>query len=407
MLWVNRSLVTGKIPAFLLILCLLVGCQPPNAYQPPPAPEVAIAKLGTQDVEDYLEFTGTTRATDVVEVRARVGGYLRSIHFEDGADIKKGDLLFVIEREPFEVALALAKANLQKAKASLELAKSNLKRYEPLAQRNALTEQELDVARADVATADADVASGDAQVSKAELDLSYTEIRAPISGRIGRHMVDVGNLVVPQTNLLTTIESYQPIFAYFTVSEQDVLRLIERRRVSTSAGTTAQPRELQLGLTDQGDYPFAGELDFAEVGIDASTGTQMRRGVFANEDHRLVPGLFVRIRLPLGEPEPRTLIDERAIAADQRGEYALVVNDKNVVEYRPVALGMRVKGMRVVEDGIKPGEWVVVNGLQRARPGAPVKPVDAAGQAIDLAAAADAPRVETAAAAPPEVVPAR
>lgn len=402
MLWTNRSFVTGKIPALLLMAVGVVGCSPPNVYQPPPPPEVAVAKLATKEVEDFLEFTGTTRATDTVEVRARVGGYLQSIHFTDGADVQKGDLLFIIEREPFEVALALAEANLQKAKASLALANSNLARAEPLAQRNALTAQELDVAKADVATAEAEVSSQEAQLSKAKLDLSYTKIHAPISGRIGRHMVDVGNLVVPQSQSLTVIESYQPIFAYFTVSENDVLKLIDRRRRSTAEGVTAQPRRLQLGLSDQGDYPFEGELDFAEVGVDASTGTQMRRGVFKNEDHRLVPGLFVRIRLPLGEPEPRTLIDERAIAADQRGEYVLVVNDQKKVEYRPVGLGMRVDGMRVIEEGVKAGEWVVVNGLQRARPGAPVNPVDTAGQSVDLASAAQATEVQTASSPDPD-----
>jgi RND family efflux transporter MFP subunit len=358
------------------------GCSQPNVYQPPPPPEVSVAKPVIKEVKDYLEFTGTTRATDIVEIRARVGGYLQSIHFEDGAIVKKDDLLFVIEPEPFEVALASAKANLQKAKAARELAISTLQRTEPLVKSQALSKEDLDVAKANVDTADADVAAAEAAVRKAELDLNYTQIRAPISGRIGRHLVDVGNLIVPQSNVLTTIESYTPIFAYFTVSENDVLELIDRRARTTESGTTEQPNEVLLGLSDQGDYPYRGKVDFVETGVDASTGTQLRRGVFDNEDGRLVPGLFVRIRLPLGKAERRLLIDERAIAADQRGEYVLVVNNKNVVEYRPVGLGMRVDGMRVVEEGIKDGEWVVVNGIQRARPGAPVSPVGPDGQQI-------------------------
>ena len=393
----DKSLASYLTAALSALLIAAVGCSQPNVYQPPPPPEVSVAKPVTKEVKDYLEFTGTTRATDIVELRARVGGYLQSIHFEDGATVEKDELLFVIEPEPFEVALASAKANLQKAKASRELAMSTLQRTEPLVKSQALSKEDLDVAKANVDTADADVAAAEAAVRKAELDLSYTKVHAPISGRIGRHLVDVGNLIVPQSNILTTIESYEPIFAYFTVSENDVLELIERRARTSASGTTEQPSELMLGLSDQGDFPYRGKVDFVELGVDASTGTQLRRGIFNNEDGRLVPGLFVRIRLPLGDPEPRLLIDERAIAADQRGEYVLVVNSKNVVEYRPVGLGMRVEGMRVVEEGVKDGEWVVVNGLQRARPGAPVSPVGPNGEQIAASEEPAAESVQTAA----------
>lgn len=371
-------------PLGVLVLLAAVplgtGCTRKNEFVPPPPPAVTVAKPVVKEVEDYLEFTGTTRAVDTVEVRARVAGYVKSIEFEDGQDVKEGDLLYVIEQEPFQVALASAEANLAKAEAALTLAEANLRRTEPLVKRGAIPEQELDVRRADVATARAELAAAKAAVDQAKLNLDYTEVRAPISGRIGRHLVDVGNLIAAQTTALATVESYQPIHVYFSVSESDVLRLMELQRADASSGDMPPPRELLLGLSEQGGFPYRGQLDYTDLGIDPDTGTQLRRGIFANENRELVPGLFVRVRLMLGKPQPRLLIDERAIAADQRGEYVLTVNDKDLVEYRPVELGMRVEGMRVVDRGIGADDRVVVNGIQRARPGAPVT-VDGPGEA--------------------------
>lgn len=351
-----------------------IGCGEANQYVPPPPPTVTVAQPVEREIVRQLEFTGTTRATEAVDVRARVNGYLQKIEFEDGADVKEGDLLFVIEPAPFEAALDAAKAALQKAEATLALANADLARTEPLVTRGALTAQELDVKKADVATAKADVASAKAALVQAELNLSYTQVRSPISGRVSRHMVDIGNLVQAEQTMLTRVEAFEPIHAYFAISEADVQELM-----ASSVGTSAKSlreneRPLFLGLSSETGFPHEGKLDFAEVGIDPQSGTQMRRGIFPNTDRSLLPGMFVRLRLPVGSPTPGLLVPDRAIATDQRGEYVLVVDEKNTIEYRPVKLGMRIAEMRVVLEGIGPTDWLVINGLQRARPGGTVKP---------------------------------
>ncbi|MCC6491798.1 MAG: efflux RND transporter periplasmic adaptor subunit [Pirellulales bacterium] len=351
------------------------GCnQSANKYVQPPPPAVTVAQPVEQEIVHQLEFTGTTRPTEAVEVRARVMGYLQKINFEDGAEVKAGDLLFVIEPAPFEAARDSAKAALQRAEAELKLARADLTRAEPLVQRGALTPQELDLRRANVATADAGVASAQAQLRQAELELSYTQVKSPISGRVSRHLVDVGNLVQAQQTVLTRVEAYDPIHVYFAVSESDVLQFMRAHQGVTAAAIADEAPKIYMGLSGEIGFPHEGRLDFAELGVDPDTGTQMRRGVFPNPDRKLLPGLFARVRFPVGEPHPGLMVPDRAIGTDQRGEYVLVVNDKNVVEYRSVTLGMRIAGMRVVAEGVQRGDWIVINGLQRARPGSPVNP---------------------------------
>jgi len=357
-----------------LTLLLLAGCNNANQYQPPPPPTVTVAQPARDKVGDFLEFTGTTRAVEAVRLRARVMGYLKSIEFEDGANVEQGQLLFVIEQEPFEAALASAKANVQKAEAALKLAEADIARTQPLLERKAITEAEMDVMEANRATAEAEVAAAKAAVRQAELNLGYTEIRAPISGRIGRHLVDVGNLIQAEMTELATLESYDPIHAYFTVSEGDVLRLMNLYRNGEIANFRENPPPLSLGLQSEDGFPHLGTLEFADFGVDPDTGTQMRRGVFPNADGRLVPGLFVRLRMPVGEPAEQLLVSERAIAADQRGDYVLVVDDQNKVQYRPVKLGLLHNGMYVVKEGVDAKDWIVVNGLQYARPDSTVTP---------------------------------
>jgi RND family efflux transporter MFP subunit len=369
--------------ATLAVLLLpLIGCTRANTYVAPPPPDVEVAQGVTEDVVDYLEKTGTIRALEAVDLRARVSGYLQSVEFRDGAYVEKGQLLFVIEPEPFKVALALEKAKLRKAEAVAKLAEAEVERARPLAKRGALSVAELDIKLADRDSAAADVAAAEAAVAQAELNLQYTRITAPISGRIGRHMVDVGNLVQTQTTILTSIEKIEPIYVYFYVSENDVLQFIERK-ASDGAGADTHS-VMHVGLSEAGGFPYEGELDYVELGVDPNTGTQQRRGVFLNKDHSLLPGMFVRVRIPLGSPAPQLLVNERAVGSDQRGAYVLVVNEKNIVERRSVELGVAHNGKRVVKQGLSAGEWIVVNGLQRARPGAPVNPqkIDAKAEAV-------------------------
>jgi RND family efflux transporter MFP subunit len=369
-----------------LVVLAALGCAKPNEYVAPPPPTVTIAQPAERELVRQLEFTGTTRSVEAVEVRARVTGYLHSVEFEDGATVKAGDLLFVIEPAPYEAALDSAKAARQRAEASLGLARATLARAERLP-RGAISAQEVDVERANVATAEADVASAKAALRQAELDLAYTQIKSPISGRVSRHLVDVGNLVQPGETVLTRVEAFDPVHAYFAVSESDVLEFLRANPQATMESIRQEPPPIYMGLSGEDGFPHEGRLDFAELGVDPQSGTQMRRGVFPNPDGRLLPGLFARIRLPVGQPEPGLMLPDRAIATDQRGDYVLVVNEKETVEYRPVELGMRAGGMREIRTGVKNDDWVVINGVQRARPGAPVKPerTDEIPEAAELA----------------------
>lgn len=359
----------------LLTLALgAIGCSAHVEQPPPPPATVFVAKPIEKDFVEKLEFTGNLRATETVQLKSRVSGYLHKIHFKDGDDVNKGDLLFTIEQEPFQVALALAKAAHQKAEANLKLAKAEMDRTEPLVQRGALSIQERDIKSADVALATADVNSALASIRQAELNMSYTEVRAPITGRIDRHLVDEGNLVEAQMTTLTTIESFAPIWAYFGVSEND-MQLIEQATVEI--GDAEQAGKVRLGVSEDGPFPFKGNLDFTQLGVDQTTGTQMRRARFDNEEKKLKPGMFVRVQVPLGKPRPRIMVPERAVSVDQQGEYLLVVNDKKQVERRDVKLGTGTHGLRVVEEGAALTDILVVNGLQRARIGAEVTPEEA------------------------------
>lgn len=352
----------------------LHGCQQANQFVAPPPPTVTVAVPLRQPVQEYFETPGQTRAVQMVELRARVQGYLKEIHFGDGDVVTQGQLLFVIDQAPYKTAVQSAEAALAKATAQLQLADRQLARSESLAERNATTESSLDIQKAEQAAAVADVAAAQAALNEARLNLNYTEIRAPFAGRMGRHLVDIGNLVQSGETLLTSLESVDPIHAYFTISESDLLRFMRMREDGKIKISETEPLHVQLALSDTGEYNFDGQLDFEQFSVDTSTGTTQRRAIFPNADGRLIPGLFVRLRAAVGEPQDRLLIEERAIATDQRGDYVLVVSDKNVVEYRPVKVGLLSKGLRAIETGLNEADKVIVNGIQRARPGSPVTP---------------------------------
>ncbi|HVT26676.1 MAG TPA: efflux RND transporter periplasmic adaptor subunit [Lacipirellulaceae bacterium] len=357
-----------------VFLAAIAGCGPANKFVPPPPPAVTVAHPIEKAVADTIEFVGTTEPTITVDLRARVNGYLEQVLFTDGSNVKAGDLLFVIEQAPYKIALDSAKAALQKAIASQALAESQYRRMAPLVPSGTVTQEDLDIQAAQVATSKADVATAEAAVKKAELDLGYTHITAPIDGRIGRHLVDVGNLVQAEVTPLATIQSINPIYAYFDVSENDLLRFMKMLRQNELPNPDIKPPELRLGLANEEGFPHIGHLDFRELGIDPQTGTARRRAIFPNPGWQLLPGMFVRLQASVGQPRPQVLVDERAIGTDQRGDYLLIVNAKNVVEYRPVKLGIHVDTMRVIEQGVTTNDWVIVNGLQRARPGGKVNP---------------------------------
>lgn len=372
---VFRSAALARLLAAVVLLALpgLTGCDQQKAPPaPPPPPRVAVAKPQARPVTDYLEFTGNTRSAETVELRARVEGYLRGVNFKDGAMVKKGDTLFEIEPQTYEANLRQAQAEQNSAEARLAQAEAELTRAKTLltAKAGPATDvtkwtQERDSARADMETAKA-------KIEVAKLNLSYVKVLAPFDGRIGRRMVDPGNLVgAGERTVLATLIRQDPIHVYFTLNERDFLRLKEGKSLQGDKGVV-----LEMGLSNQSDYPFKGRLDFQDLGVDPQTGTILLRGVFPNPKGEIVPGLFVRIRAPL-ETKESMVVPETAVSVGPQGRYVLVVNDKNVVEPRPVQTGVSVNGQRVVSGGLTPEDRVVVSGLMMARPGTTVAPMEA------------------------------
>jgi RND family efflux transporter MFP subunit len=360
------------------VASVAVGCGGSNEYVEPPPPTVTVARPETRTVTDYLEFTGTTRAINTVEIRARIQGFLQEVSFEEGAYVEKGDLLFVIEPDVYQARVDRAQASLQVARTGKALAEATLARMQQAYKTRAVSELELLESRAKADAAAAQVDSAKADVEKAQLDLGYTRINAPIGGRVGRRQVDPGNLVgAGERTLLTTIVQYDPIYAYFDMSERSLLAILATTAESRSRVSPRRNPEIriQLGRANDGGHPFEGRVDFSDQEVDAATGTFLMRGVFPNpEPIMLLPGFFVRLRLPLEQREGALLVTDRAIGSDQSGKYLLVLDDENVVQHRSVQIGALEDGMRLIESGIEADDWVVVKGLLRARPGSKVVP---------------------------------
>ena len=368
----------------ILLALLLTACEK-NEYIAPPPAEVTVSQPIRQSVIEYLEFTGTTQSVGFVEVRARVSGILKSMHFTPGINVKQGDLLFEIDPEPYQAELAAAQAELVSAEAKSKRAEAELKRADDLVKKNFMSKTEHLQHQTARDVAQAAIGLKAAKVRSAEIQLSYTRVTAPISGRVSRNLVDVGNLVGEgKATLLTSVTQFKPMYVYFHLNERDLLSLMKLRREKaqqTGHDVDSRPDSeleipLNLELADETGYPHQGVLDFAESTLDTSTGTIELRGIFANteESVRLVPGLFARLRLPVSKNDQALLISERALAADQSGRYVLVVNQENKVEKRPVTLGQRLDGMVVIKKGLKAEDNVIINGLQKARPGNVVNP---------------------------------
>jgi len=358
---------------------MVSGCQNKpagaNTNTAPPPPQVTISRPAIQDVVHYAEFTGATEAVESVTIRARVEGYLEKIHFSQGAAIKKGDLLFSIDQQPYLAALDEAKAALAIAEAELRLARATKIRKENALLDNAVSEVDVIDARAQLGKAEAGIMAAKAAVRTAQLNLSYTRVTAPISGRIGRSMVDVGNLVgAGDRTELTTIVKDDPVYVYFTINERDWVRY----QVSRDSDITgnASGMSVYMGLAGGTEFPYAGRLDFVDNRMDVATGTIEVRALFDNPDHRIVPGLFARIRIPVGATSNALLVPDSALGLDQQGRYILVADKNNVTEYRPVKAGNLVGDMRVIQSGLQANDRVIINGLQKVHPGGPVTPYE-------------------------------
>ena len=366
-------------PALALAAALAAtACGPSNEYEPPPPAAVTVARPEVRDVTRYADYTGRTEAIEKVEVRARVDGYLREMRFEPGDVVEKDSVLFVIDPRPFEIELASAQASLASAKAELLRAQAQLDRQEQALRTKAVSEIEVIQSRAERDKAAAAVRTAESQVRDAELNLDYAYVKAPISGRVGRNLVDVGNLVNAESTLAEMVR-YDPIYVYFNLSERDILtfqRTAGEERERT--GTRVRGRlPFSFGLADEEGFPHEGVIDYSALEVNPQTGTFEVRGVLDNAGPRelaILPGLFVRVRLPIGEIDDALLVNERAVAADQTGPYVLVVNQENVVEQRSIEIGGAIDGKVIVESGLRPEDRVIVSGAQRARPGSEVAP---------------------------------
>ena len=384
---------TLNIPAMLLLLGPVVaGCGPSQPLAqggPPPAPQVTVAKPVKKMVADSDEYVGRFVAVDAIEIRARVSGYLDAVHFQDGQLVKKGDLLFSIDRRPFETTLAQAQANLAQARANLAFAEADVVRGQGLVRGSTITQQTFDQRTQAKSVAEASVAAQEAAVRQAMLDLEFTELRAPVAGRIGDRRVAPGNLVTGgtagNTTLLATIMSVDPIRFEFTMDETSYLHYVRL----AGDGTTAPEREVpvKLKLIDEPTFSHVGKTDFVDNAIDRASGTIRGRAQFANPNGTFAPGMFGRVQVAVAAPEEALLVPDVAIGTEQVRKFVLVVDRENVARPKYVTLGQVIDGLRMITAGLEPDDRVIVNGLMRARPGVKVTPVEAANTAAADAAA--------------------
>jgi RND family efflux transporter MFP subunit len=365
----------------LALMAGLAGCARPPADNPAEAANsVRVSYPVEKTVTDFVEFTGRTAAVDAVEVRAHVWGYLQKVNFKEGALVKKGDVLFELDPRPYEALLNQAKAKVAQDQAQLTFDEAEYQRYLKLVGSGAVSKSDMDKIQAQRNVDLANIAADKALLASRQLDLEYTKVIAPVSGRVSRYVVTVGNLIQSGDQnggtLLTTIMSVSPMYVYFDIDERTLLRMQELAREGKCRGLRDPDANtpVSLGLANEQGYPHQGKIDFVDNQVNPKTGTLRVRGVLDNKDEALAPGLFVRVRVPLGDPHPALLVADRAIDNDQGRKVVYVVDKKNQVASRPVRIGAIHEGLRVIEEGLKPGERLIVEGLQQVRPGSTVEP---------------------------------
>src|SRR5579883_934069 len=373
--YVGRGLARGAVLAAAVLA--LGACNSKNAYVPPPPPKVVIAQPLQQPLTLYLDLTGNTSPINSVDLVARVQGYLDSIDYKDGARVAKGTQLFGIERDVYQAQLDQAKATLATAEASQAYNQAEYQRQTTLGRQDFASQATVQQWKSNLDQSNAAVLNAQAQIEVANINLGYTRVTAPFDGVVSNHLADIGALVgVSGPTKLATIVQTDPMYVYFNLSEPQVLRIKES---NAKAGLPFRTTDLssipvEIGLQGEEGYPHKGHMDYASPQVDPSTGTLVVRAVFDNKDQTLLPGLFVRVRTPIGHLDRAVLIANEAIGASQEGPYVLVVGADNVVQRKVIKTGDRQGQLRIVESGLDPGDWVVTEGIQRAFPGAKVEP---------------------------------
>jgi RND family efflux transporter MFP subunit len=357
-------------------------------------PEVSVAQVVEKRVKDWDEFTGRLQAVETVEIRPRVSGYIDKVAFTEGSQVKSGDLLFIIDPRPYQAEYGRAAADVKRFKTAQDLARIELARVQRLRDSGAVSEEELDQRKSTVAQGEANVAGSEAALETASLNLNFTRVTSPIAGRVSRAEVTRGNLVTGGNNggtLLTSVVSMDPIYLYFDGDEQTYLRYTKMARLGERPSSRDTPNPVQVGLADEEGFPHSGTVDFVDNQLNPQTGTIRARAVLPNKDGQFTPGMFARVRL-LGSGEyTAILIEDRAVNTDQNQKYVLLLGANNQIEYRKVKLGRVINGLRVVLEGLKPGDVIVVNGAQRVHPGVTVTP-QRVTMGADEPVAATAPR---------------
>jgi multidrug efflux system membrane fusion protein len=374
----NRRLaVTGVLSLAALSLAAITvgrGKEPPAA---PPPQAVTVAEVPQREITEWDEFTGRLQAVDQVEIRPRVSGYIKRVTFDEGKEVKKGEILFEIDPRPYQADLARAEAELERARSASSLAKSERERAGTLVAAQAISREEFDSRTSAEAQGGATVRAAEAAVQTARLNLEWTRIRSPIAGRVSNAAVTAGNLVQagpPTGEVLTTVVSVDSMYLYFDSDEQTYLRYAGR--AGSSGGTNWRTARLPvyLGLANESGFPHEGRLDFVDNQVDPASGTIRTRAVFSNRSRALTPGLFARVKLVGTQKTNATLVRDAAIGTDQDRKFVLVVGPGDTLAYRPIVPGRLTDGLRIVTSGLKPGERIVVNGLMRVRPGMKVAP---------------------------------
>ena len=366
------GLFVGAIWSSLVAL----GCRtaPPP---PPPPPAVTVAPVLERDITEWDEFTGRLEAVNEVEIRPRVSGYIRRVTFPEGKEVRQDEVLFEIDPRPYEADLARAEAQLEQARTSAQLAAREVQRAKRLVEVQAISREEFDARTSAEENGIASVRAAEAAVQTARLNLEWTRVRSPIAGRVGRAEVTPGNLVQagpPDATLLTSVVSLDPIYAYFEGDEQTYLKYASLARTGSRPSSRDVRNPVYMGLADEEGFPHRGYVDFVDNQLDPATGTIRARAVFSNKERRFTPGLFARIKLIGSGRYHAILVQDRAVGTDQDKKFVFVLKPDSTVEYRSVEIGRVVDGLRIVTSGLRTGDRIVINGLQRVRPGMKVAP---------------------------------